>query len=375
MIWIIKKACEMCQKGIMKKIILFQIIVLLASSSMAQISNDTKEVPASMVQFLDEIENLQPFMMSEKRFSAPENKFNIQTRLDHLAEISRNLKHEQRLVSPFFQVMTEILPMHMEELKDSFRSGSKEYARTMLNATLDGCSSCHSQMKAKQAHLWKFDPDSIKGNTFEKAEFLFAVRQYDEAYPRYQKVIQDFKPSSIEPINQDVQDALFKKLSILVRSKRDLSEAQKEIERDLGKPTLPAPIKALLRSNLYSIKELQKVTIPNLATTKSKEMESFAAQTLGQSTNVGRMGDKNTVPQLFVSSVLYEYVQLHPVSEIGPGIYYWLAKCEKKLSKSYFFPVAEFYLKECIERFPLSFEAKLCFNELEGDTYDNLARH
>lgn len=103
-------------------------------------------------------------------------------------------------------------------------------------------------------------------------------------------------------------------------------------------------------------------------------METFAAQTLGKSTNGGRMGDKNMVPQLYVSGILYEYVQLHPVSEIGAGIYYWLAKCEKKLSKNFFFPVAEFYLKECIERFPLSLEAKLCFNELEGEPLDNLVK-
>lgn len=326
-----------------------------------------------MAQFLDEIESLQPFMVSEKRFSAPENKFNIGTRLDHLVEISTNLKHEPKLVTPFFQVMADILPMHFEELRDSFKEGNKEYARKMLNATLDGCSSCHGQVKAKQSHLWKFSPDSIKGNTFEKAEFLFAVRQYDEAYPRYQKVVKDFKPTSVEPINQDVQDALFKKLSILIRSKRDLAEARKEIERDIGKTELPEAVKALLRNNLSSVKELQKMKVPNLATAKSKDMEIFAAQTLGKSTNVGWMGDRNAVPQFFVSGVLYEYVQMHAVSDIGPGIYYWLAKCEKKISKNYFFPIAEFYLKECIERYPLSFEAKLCFNELEGTSYENIA--
>ncbi len=353
---------------------IFLSIITLTGLALAQTPIPPQEVPATMVQFLTEIEALQPFMVSEKRFSASENKFNIQTRLNHLAEISSNLKHEQRLVTPFFQVMTDILPMHFEELKDSFKAGNKEYARTMLNATLDGCSSCHSQVKAKQFHLWKFSPDSIKGSTFEKAEFLFAVRQYDEAFPRYQKVIQDFKPTSTEPISRDIQEAMLKKLNILIRSKRDLVEARKDIERDIGKPELPESVKTLLRSNLASIKQLQKLNIPDLMKAKSKEMETFAAQTLGKSTNIGLMGEKNIVPHLFVSGILYEYVLSHPVSEIGPGIYYWLAKCEKKISKTYFFPIAEFYLKECIERYPLSMEAKLCFNELENTGIDNLAK-
>lgn len=353
---------------------IFFTAIVISTLAFAQLSIEPQSVPYTMVQFLDEIENLQPFMVSQKKFSAAENEFNIQTRLNHLAEISRDLKHERRLVSPFFQVMTDILPMHLEELRDTFKGGSKEYARTMLNATLEGCSSCHSQIKAKQAHLWKFDPESIKGNTFEKAEFLFAVRQYDEAFSRYQKVVQDFKPTSVEPISDEVQDALSKKLSILVRSRRDLVEAGKEIDRDLGKPQLPEPVKAILRSNLSSIKRLQKVSVPNLKMAKSKEMETFAAQTLGQSTNVGLKSDKNMVPYLFVSGILYEYVQQHSVSDLGPGIYYWLAKCEKKISKTYFFPIAEFYLKECIDRFPLSFEAKLCFNELESSFYENVAK-
>ncbi|MEZ4846747.1 MAG: hypothetical protein R2877_07395 [Bdellovibrionota bacterium] len=166
---------------------------------------------------------------------------------------------------------------------------------------------------------------------------------------------------------------MFKKLNILVRSRRDLAEARKEIENDIGKPGLPEPTKTILRSNLVSVKELQKIKVPNLKTSKSKDIEAFAAQSLGMATNMGWMGGKNFVPQLYVSGVLYEYVQTHPISEIGPGIYYWLAKCENKISRSYFFPISEFYLKECIERYPLSFEAKLCFNELESMTIENLA--
>jgi cytochrome c553 len=356
------------------KIRIITLVLILSTASYAQTASNQPEVPAAMVGFLDEIENLQPLMVSAKRFSATENQFNIQTRLNHLAEISNNLKHEQRLGSPFFSVMTDILPMHMEELKESFKDGHKEYARTMLNATLDACSSCHGQVKAKQSHLWRFSPDTIKGSTFEKAEFLFAVRQYDEAYPRYQKVVLDFKPTSATPLDQEVQDALSRKLSILIRSKRNLAEAYKEIERDISKPNLPAVVKSALKSDLASVKQLQKITVPNLTTAKSKDMETFAARTLGKSTDISWSGNKNGVPHLFVSGILYEYVQLQPFSEIGPGIYYWLAKCEKRISKNYFFPVAEFYLKECIERFPLSYEAKLCFNELEENTYNNFAR-
>jgi len=355
----------------MKNTLHIIFILFLTTSAIAQ-SKYAPEVPDTMVQFLDEIESLQPLMVSREEFSSRKNEFNIQTRLNHLDEISRQLKHESRLSTPFFKVMTDILPQHLSELSGTFKSGDKERARGMLNATLDGCSTCHSQLKAKHANLWKFNPDTIKGTNFEKAEFLFAVRQYDEALPLYKKVIEKFRPTSIEPINQEVQDSLYRKQSILVRSKRNLEEAKKEIENDLGRQTLPEPVKVMLRNNLASIKELEKVSVPNVDKAKSIDVENFAAITLNKSM---RMGNHGVISQMFVSNILYDFVQRRPVSEIGPGIYYWLAKCEKNTNKSYFFPVAEFYLRECINRFPSSIEAKLCFNEMENLLrYDDYAR-
>jgi hypothetical protein len=357
----------------MKKIIPFIFVVIFSTLLFAQKSPPSQEIPSSMVRFLAEIETLQPFMVSQKRFAASENQFNIQTRLNTLAQISTELKHEQRLDTPFFGAITKLLPRHMLELKEAFQAGHKEYARDLLNATLDGCSSCHSQVSAKNSHLWKFSPDTVDGTTFEKAEFLFAVRQYDEALTLYRKVVDDFKPNKIEPVTQDVQDALHKKLNILVRSKMDLKAARKEIERDLGKPELPEPVKVLLRSNLESITQLQKIFMPNVATAKTKEIETFAATVLGRTSDTGWFGQKNVVPQLFVSAILYQFVQTHSAKDLSPSIYYWLAKCENRISKNYF-PLSELYLRECVERYPLSYEAKLCFNELESLNMDDLAK-
>ena len=348
------------------------ITVVIFSTTLLAQKTPTQEVPSTMVRFLNEIETLQPYMVSEKRFSAFENQFNIQTRLNNLAQISTELTHEERLATPFFGAITKLLPKHMAELKDAFQAGHKEYARDLLNATLDGCSSCHNQISAKDSHLWKFSPATVEGTAFEKAEFLFAVRQYDEALTFYRKVLEDFKPSKIEPVTQDIQDALHKKLNILVRSKRDLKAARKEIEQDLGKPELPEPVKVILRSNLETLNQLQKIFVPNVAKATTKEIETFAATVLGRTSEAGWLGHKNIVPQLFVSGILYQFVQSHSVKDLSPGIYYWLAKCEGKISKNYF-PLSEMYLRECVERYPLSYEAKLCFNELENLTPYDLA--
>lgn len=353
-----------------RTIVPFIISVFILTTAVAQAPKN-QEVPAAMVQFLDDIQSLQPYMISKKEFSSSKNKVDIELRLNHLAEIAGQLKHEERLAAPFFEVMTDVMPQHLREVRDHFKNGHKEYARSMLSSTLDGCSSCHAQVKSKSFHLWKFSPETIKGTDFEKAEFLFAVRQYDEALKYYRSTIDHYKSTdSVSPFFLDVQEALTRKLSIFVRSKRDLAGAIKEVERDLKHPGFPELIKDLLRNDLVSLKELQTVKFPDPATSKSKDVENFAASTLSRHTHGGWIEYRNVIPHMFVSSILYDFAQQHNVSDVGPGVFYWLAKCEKRISKNYYFPLTEIYLKECINRYPASYEAKLCFNDLEDTIID-----
>lgn len=349
----------------MIKKFLFVCIIFFTTSSFSQIQKP-EPVPLAMINFLLEIKSLQPYMVSPSEFSNSKNEKFIQTHLDKLSEVSTELKHLPRLDKPFFRVMTEILPEHLQELQNSFREGHKDYARSMLLSTLDGCSSCHSQMSSKFAKLWHFETADLQGTKFDKAEFLFAIRQYDDALALYRDVVSDFRPTTAEPISSDVLESLKKKQSIFIRVKNDLPSAKSEIDHDSNNKNLPEPVMMSLVDSSFTIKQLIRMKKPDVLKSSSRDMEEFAARTLNKAVGIGWLQKNNTVAQMYVESVLYDFVQNNSAEHIGPGIYYWLAKCEKKTSTNFYFPIAEFYLKECIDRYPLSYEAKLCFNELES---------
>lgn len=347
-----------------KHSLILTILVFTTISYASSIQNEP--IPTAMYGFLHEITALQPYMVSSKEFGSQENQTVIQDHLNNLSKIAATLHHQPRLDKPFFKVMTDILPEHLQELNDSFREGHKDDARSMLMATFDGCSSCHSQVASKYSSLWRFNSDDLKGSKFEKAEFLFAIRQYDDALKLYREVINEFRPNAIEQISSDVLDSLKKKQSIFIRAKKDLRAAKSEIQRDADNKNLPEVVTMSLIGSSLTIDQLLREKKPDPIKSSSKDLEQFSAHTLNKAIGVGWLSQRNTVTQMYIESLLYDFVQNHKPYQIGPGIYYWLAKCEKKTNTSYYFPIAEFYLKECIDRYPLSYEAKLCFNELEN---------
>jgi len=72
---------------------------------------------------------------------------------------------------------------------------------------------------------------------------------------------------------------------------------------------------------------------------------------------------------VYSSGLLQEYLYNHPASPLLPKILFWASISERQLSKSYFYSLADVYLKECIKKFPKDPYAKRCFKEYEDNLY------
>src|SRR5690606_30042665 len=97
----------------------------------------------------------------------------------------------------------------------------------------------------KAENSWKFDEARLKGSAFEKAEFWYSVRQYENALKLYEQVIASYDPKKHSVYELDT--ALSRTASILVRVYLDLDRAQIFFTKYAAIQKLPTNIRQKLR--------------------------------------------------------------------------------------------------------------------------------
>jgi len=341
------------------------LISVFAQTSPAAAPASTAQVPPVMYEFMGQFYRLQPFMFSPKGFADKKNDVSIREGLHSLSEISKRLDHSSRLSTAAFQVSADALQSHLREMSEAFSAGRKEYSRKLLVATLDGCSSCHTQVPGRALPGWTFRKEEIKGDDFERAEFLFAVRHYQEALNHYAVFIQKFNPKKDDA--ERLETALRRELVIYVRVLRDPASGIKTLEPHLKNKSLPKAIRSDLEGWIMGLKKLSKVPAPDPLKASAEEVERFTKKTLDpilKKTGV-RFQPESFVGILAASGLIFDLVNNKP-SALTPELLRRLALCDALISQGYYFSLTDNYLRECIVRFPTSPGAQLCFSDLES---------
>lgn len=320
-----------------------------------------------MYEMLSEITSLQPYMVNESKFRDPKNKKDLGTRLTRLAEISSRVMVHKRTQVPSYRLSGEALNQHIQQLLKVYKSGNPSYARWMLAATPFACASCHTQLPESPQPLWNLTEDQIQGNPLEKAEFLFATRNYPAALALYRTLSR--VGSGLD--SSDIEKVYHHKLTILVRLNRDLSGTEKELEEDLKSgDNLPNFLKkniqdwrrqaGMLKRDPYFG---QKSLVPIEKTIKIAERLLE-----GRPRGLVAANNPDLVKFLYLSGQLYESLQVEPVtSQRVPQILYFLGLVDLGLNHEFFFSLGHLYLKECFQKFSKSPWAKRCYGEYRAE--------
>lgn len=325
------------------------------------------DVHISMYQVLEQITQLEPYVVSEKKFLDKANEKEIIMRLDTLEKLFKDVIAKKELKSPTFRLTGQALENHFLNAKALFRMGRKEHARWMLASVPTACGSCHTQLPEAPKPLWGLDESNFQGTDFERAEFLFGTRNYDPALKLYDKLTSTYpgNASSVRLEALELERALQRKLLIYLRIKRDAGAALASFERDLKNPQLPLYVKTYLKSWVSQLRQAAREPVFDFTKASSKETLSYAKRWFGEDTP--RLSISPEHPKLIGHlqgmSALYGYLDTHAEDASTPEILYWLGVGELGFNRSFFFSLGNMYLLECMKRFPQSAYAKRCYNE------------
>lgn len=325
------------------------------------------DVHISMYQVLEQLTALEPYVVSERKFTDKANEKDIQTRLDTLGRLFHEVIAKKDLRSPTFRLTGKALENHFTNARQLFRVGQKQYARWMLESVPTACASCHTQLPEAPKPLWGLDESNFQGTDFEKAEFLFATRNYDPALRLYDKVVADYpgNASTVRLESQEVERALQRKLLIYVRTKRNAAAGAASFEADLKNSQLPPHVKTYLAGWIQQLKKAARERVFDFNKASAAQTLKYAHRWFDENTpRVSIAPDHpKLVGHLQATSALYGYLDTHAADASTPEMLYWLAVGEYAFNRSFFFSLGNMYLLECMRRYPDHPMAKRCYQE------------
>ncbi len=342
----------------MKKILTTLMVLALGVTAFA-------EVKPFMDRMLNEIFSLKPYLVSEESFKDPKNAKKIDESLLKMAEISKKINHEGKIKSTGFRVPSQVLEQQLLETEQIFAKGNKSYALWMLKSTLGVCMSCHTQLPAVSTQFSTLNKNHVLTNPFDEAEFLFVIRNFDEAMPLYAQAIKDYPKNVVTPEN--LEKALYRQLFYFVRVKRDFKSLVSALEQNQANANLPKHFAAKIKNFVSAAKSAQKEAFPSFSPNQDDEVRKFAEAALKEEL-AGKFSfddPKKELNYLKVSGVLYEYLDRYPETRLKPDILYWLSFCESHYRHKAFYSLPELYLKQCVLEFPKSTVAKKCLTEYQ----------
>lgn len=344
----------------MKKCVSILGLIIGSASALAW-----AEVKPLMNQMFNEIFTLKPFIVSETAFNDPKNAETIDKSLKHMIEVSKNINHEKQIRRSGFEVSSKVLSQQLQEVDRIFLAGNKDYSLWMLKSTLSVCMNCHTQVPAASTHLTTMNQGHILNNPFEEAEFLFVIRNFDEAMKLYQKSIAGY-PENQVPLN-NLEKALTRQLFYYVRVQRSMEELAKSLDLDLKNTKLPKGFRQKLEDLKIAANKMKKDAYPTFSGSQDAEVRKYVESNLKEEL-AGHFSINNPERQIQfmkISSVLYEYLQANPGTHLKPDILYWLSFCEARYSHQLSYSMPELYLKQCVLEFPKNPVAKKCLTEYQ----------
>lgn len=323
------------------------------------------EVRAVMDQLLAQIFVLKPFIASESGFNNPANSAAISDALKNMVALSKEVNHEERITRTGFGVSGRILTEQLEEVENVFNNGNKDYALENLRSTLGVCMSCHTQLPAVSTKFTTLNQTHLLENQFEEAEFLYLIRNFDEAMRLYGELIAGYPLNNAEISN--LEKAVYRQIFYYVRVARDLQGLSIVLQRDSANPKLPEHLQNQIKGFIAAADGMQNEKYPQFTAAESEALRNYAEAMLNGApgSDFSLDSPQNMIAALKVSSVLYEYLSKYPETLLKPDILYWLAYGERRSPYQSMHSLPDLYLKQCVIEYPKNPVAEKCLVEYE----------
>ncbi|MCC2679651.1 MAG: hypothetical protein K0R29_2227 [Pseudobdellovibrio sp.] len=327
--------------------------------------NAQAQVKSEMQKFYSLLERIQKYAFDKTEYFKKANEAELAEALRLFNETVSKIKSDKAGSQDDMKFRLQLLKEALEQAEAGFKKGNKDYSLWALRSSLNQCYSCHTQKSLAGTH-YKIS-NWVTKSDYLKAEFLFVVRNYDEAVPLYESVVAKYPKTTLDEVENSIQKLVFH----AVRVKKDEVATLNLIDRLSKNKELPRYI----QNSFQAWKKYLEVKKYKVAEDRKFETASDISDYISDRNDLAgsyRLANQRYLLDLDTTQKLYELFGESKDVNLKPWLLYWLAYQEKDFQYTMFDNSAELYLRECIENYSKSPAAKQClqlYKEMIRDSF------
>ena len=333
--------------------LLFCVAVSLSLSAVAEQGRASGDFVARMNKVYQIFRELPRYARDEAKFNAPENEEKIQGLLDSLQANFHGptLWDSDVAEDAGFQATLSTLQDLLADTTNRFRDGRKNYARWRVKTITNYCISCHSRYEVEVDYQGQ-DIAGADVSHFERAEFLFATRQFDDAAREYIKAAQD--PTT--PLRK--MESLRNWLVIVTRVHPDPRNAIRVLTKLRADMELAPYEDEEVRGWLSSLRRWQNERSIKISNLRRAENLIRRAEVMRNSPRDGA----GTVEYLRATSLLHQDLEGGDLTDEKRGhALLLLGKAYSVMPDVFASELPDLFLSQCIKLVPDSEDARSCY--------------
>jgi len=309
------------------------------------------------------MEALFPIIFNVDKFNAVGANRETTAAVEKLSHLFKESKPHFDTRSPTYRVSFDVISGQLEETSLALKHKNLNHARNLLKELVSICASCHTQDTSTRV-LFKSMQRSHFDSDLEYAEFNYMTRNYDEAIVFYDKHLQSSTPIS----EAELLTAIKRLLTIHTQVYNQPGEGEKQLAKYRQHVAHTDFSKKSLEQWLLGLKALSDNNTSKISNITYDIVAKKVQQILGDLEEPGSAefpSKKEKVARVWLRGLLYHYLNTNPPKEEVPAILYWLAIIDRSINYSFYYSLADSYLKECMLSYSSHDYAKKCYQEYE----------
>lgn len=342
--------------GFKKILVLITVCLLLPQLLYA----NEQPINVSMAKLGQTVEQMYPLLLDDHLKLNPKN---VRKLYDYIDELEKNLNASQQHLtkrSVGYAISYDVVRQFVEQIKLVLESGEVEAAQGMLKSVPSLCGSCHSQDHHSNRIFASTKRDNFNSD-FDFAEFNFYTRNYKKAHDYYFRFLkQDLKKAN----EFKLISALQRLLVMQAQVEKNLPKAQETLKTLLQEKQFPVKVRLDIEQWILGLDEVIEDTKDlkhPITENQLRDIISKFIDVLHRNHFALFASEKEKILFLVMRGWLYDYLNENPPADQVPVLLYWLAQCDRILSFSADYALADLYLKECMVNHAKHPFAKKCF--------------
>ncbi|MCI0504955.1 MAG: hypothetical protein L0Z73_02480 [Gammaproteobacteria bacterium] len=339
------------------------VLALIATTNLFEKSSAVS-VNEIMVKIGQTVQGLFPVLFDEKAMEQSAGRQQLNDAVSKLDTLFNEAKPHFDIRSPTYRISFEVIHTQLADAMVAMKHDNYRHAINIVKEFVSVCSSCHTQDPQLRTLFSDVGRDRF-GNDLQFAEFSYMTRNYVTAMAHYLKYL----TSAGELSEADLMTVMKRILTINTQVYNRPEDALNELTKLRDNPRHTKYSRKNLEEWLAGLEDLRQQQVSAAASPDMAQLKLYVDKILGPLHDPGAAdfpSKKEKVSRVWLRGRLYHYLNTLPPREEIPVILYWLAIIDRSTDYSFYYSLADMYLKECMLQYTSHPYAQKCYDEYEA---------